>query len=127
MAVLGNNPKGKEWTAGIQHPRRKDAFAAITQMDERCLATSGDYATTFSEDFGNHHILDPSTGRSPQELSSVTVLAPTATDADALSTAAFIMGPEKGMRLIQQCKHTDAYMILKDGTNLVTEGFPCHP
>lgn len=125
IGTIGTNPKGKAWTAGIQHPRRSDAFSAVTEIDDRCLSTSGDYATTFSKDYRSNHLFDPSTGQSPQELSSVTILAPNATDADALSTAVFIMGPDKGMKLIRQCPSTDAYMVLKDGTTLVTEGFPC--
>ena len=126
IATMGTNPKGNSWSVGIQHPRRFDSFSAITKMDGRCLATSGDYATSFSDDHRFNHLFDPSTGHSPDQLSSVSILAPNGTDADALSTAAFILGPEKGINLVQECPSTDAYMTLKDGTNIMTKGFPCN-
>lgn len=126
IATMGHNPKGTSWSVGIQHPRQLDAFSAITKMDGRCLATSGDYATTFTNDYRFNHLFNPSTGHSPDRLSSVSVLAPSGMDADALSTAVFVLGPEKGMQLVQKCPATDVYMTLKDGTNIKTEGFPCN-
>jgi len=120
------NPLNEDaaWRVGIQHPRERDAFAALASLENRCLATSGDYETTFSDDFSRHHIFDPHTGESPGELASVSVLAPTAMSADALSTTLFVLGPERGMEMLRQCPGIDALMILKDGRRLATDGFP---
>jgi thiamine biosynthesis lipoprotein len=126
---LGRNVAGKGsgdgWTAGIQHPRVEDAYVAIARLaGGRCLATSGDYATTFSDDFRHHHIFDPRTGQSPTELASVSVVAPTAMAADSLSTACMVLGVEQGAALLRQFEQVDALWVRKDGRILKTEGFP---
>ncbi len=125
IGPLGSNIQGNPWTVGIQHPRQSEAFSALAQSDGRAIATSGDYATTFSPDFQHNHLFDPHTGHSPEELASVTVAAPTATDADALSTAISVMGLDEGLALIQTLKQCDALLVTKSGRTLMTEGFPC--
>ena len=104
MSAAGRNLEGAAWKIGIQHPRERDAFATLASLDNRCLATSGDYETTFSADFSRHHIFDPHTGESPRELASVSVLAPTAMSADAFYT------------LIESCRRRgiDPYAYLRD-------------
>ena len=124
MVPLGKSTDGDQWTVGIQHPRQGDAYAAIVRLDGRALATSGDYATTFSDDFRFHHLFDPRTGISPTELASVSVVAPTAMAADALSTALFVLGPARGLDLIGQTPGADAFLVLKDGRTRATGGFP---
>jgi thiamine biosynthesis lipoprotein len=123
-ASLGEAAAGDPWTVGIQHPRHEDAFVALADLDGRCLATSGDYATTFTPDRANNHIFDPRSGLSPTELASVSVVAPTAMQADALSTATFVLGPDKGLDLIGRTPRTDAFFVLKDGETIATAGFP---
>lgn len=123
FSAHGNNAENAPWRIGIQHPREREAFAALTRLENRCLATSGDYETAFSDDFSRHHILDPHTGVSPGELASVSVLAPSAMAADALSTALFVLGAKHGMEFLTRFKDTDALIILKDGHRLVTAGF----
>jgi thiamine biosynthesis lipoprotein len=124
IGALGLGQDGQEWTIGIQHPRQADAYISLTQLTGRCLATSGDYATTFSDDYQQHHLFDPRTGRSPQALASVSVLASTAMEADALSTAVFVMGPDEGFRLLQATHGADAFLVFKDGKTRKTDGFP---
>ena len=124
MSATGRNLAGAVWKIGIQHPRERDAFATLAWLDNRCLATSGDYETTFSADFSRNHIFDPHTGESPGELASVSVLAPTAMSADALSTTLFVLGLQRGMELLREYPGTDALMILKDGRPFATNGFP---
>jgi FAD:protein FMN transferase len=124
MGPLGNKPDGNPWNIGIQHPRRDDAWIALAELNGRCLATSGDYATTFTDDRANHHIFDPRTGRSPETFSSVTVVASTGMEADALSTALFVMSLDDGLRLIRETPRTDALFVFKDGRTVQTDGFP---
>lgn len=123
IAVVGDN-QGKPWTAGIQHPRQSDAYLTLARLENRCLATSGDYATTFTDDRLHHHIFDPATGDSPLELSSVSIAAPTACLADALSTAVFVLGSRRGLDLLQHYDNVDALLVCKDGKQLATAGFP---
>ncbi|HEX8915575.1 MAG TPA: FAD:protein FMN transferase [Humisphaera sp.] len=124
LAPIGRKTDGTPWTAGIQHPREPDAYAAVARLDGRCLATSGDYATAFDPDRTRHHIFDPATGRSPAALASVSIAAPTAMEADALSTAVFVLGPDKGRRLVERTPGADALFVLKDGSAFKTAGFP---
>lgn len=124
LASLGARPDGQPWAVGVQHPRHDDAYLAVAKLRGRCLATSGDYATDFSADRGEHHIFDPATGHSPQALCSVSVAAATATAADALSTAVMVLGPERGLALVRRTPAADALLVLKDGRTLATDGFP---
>ena len=123
-AVGSAKPDGSDWTIGIQHPRLEDSYLSLAKLADRCLATSGDYATRFSEDFRHHHLFDPRTGRSPTDLSSVSIAATTAMEADALSTAVFVLGPEAGLRLVHETPGADALLVLKDGRTQTTSSFP---
>lgn len=122
--ALGTKPRQQAWSVGIKHPREREAMAAVATLEGRCLATSGDYETAFSSDFRHNHLLDPQNGLSPTELASVSVVAPTAMLADGLSTAAFLLGPERGRALIAATPGADALFIHKDGQITQTERFP---
>jgi thiamine biosynthesis lipoprotein len=91
-----------------------------------CVATSGDYETTFSADYAHHHIFDPHTGDSPPELASVTVVARNGLLADGLSTAAFVLGTRTGQALIERFG-AQALFVHKDGTLHATSGFALRP
>lgn len=124
IATIGTKPDGEPWSIGIQHPRRKDAYIAVAKLRDLCLSTSGDYATTFTDDRVYHHIFNPATGRSPDKLASVTIVAPSAADADSLSTACLVMGLEKSLKLIGAMEGIEAMFIFKDGRSIATKGFP---
>ena len=124
FGALGSKPDGQPWQIGIQHPRVREAYSALAALSDRSLSTSGDYETTFSNDFSSHHIFDPATGRSPTELSSVTVLAPTGIEADALSTAIFVLGTSRGLELAASRTNVDAFVVLKNGDVIFTPNFP---
>lgn len=124
VLAMGRRDDAKDWHVGVQHPRRADAYLTTVGVTDRCIATSGDYATPFSDDLKHHHIVRPATGRSPDELASVSIAAPHATWADALSTAVFVMGPSEGLQLIQSIDKADAALVFKDGRTLTTAGFP---
>lgn len=123
FAPLGRNRNGEPWSIGIQHPRDGQSLIAVTELAGRCLATSGDYATTFSADRRFNHLFDPRTGKSPVGLASVSILAPTAMEADALSTACFVLGIERAKELIASRKHVDAYFVPVQGESVATAGF----
>ena len=124
IAALGTKAHGEPWTVGIQHPRRKDAYVSLVPLTDRCLATSGDYATPLSADYRDHHIFDPRVGRSPATFSSVSVVAPKACEADALATTIFVLGAEQGLTLIRPRPACEALLVFKDGRVLTTDGFP---
>jgi thiamine biosynthesis lipoprotein len=108
----------RPWTIGIQHPREADAVLATVAMDGRFLATSGDYATTFSEDFVHHHIFDPRTGDSPGGLSSVVVAAASGMEADALTKPVMVLEPSRARALLSRFPGAGAAWIDK-GASIV--------
>ncbi len=120
---LGSRSDGQQWRVGIRHPRQADAHAAVAGLSGRCLATSGDYATSFSGDHLQNHLFDPRTGQSPTQFSSVSVVAPTGAQADALATALSVLNPRDGLRLLNNTPQTDALFVFKDGRTLTTSGF----
>lgn len=124
ISSLGEKAVGDPWTIGIQHPRERDAFLAVADLDGRALATSGDYETTFSADFAKNHIFDPHTGESPTELASASIVAPTGLQADALSTAAMVLGRERTLAYLARLPHVDALLVDKAGNIVRTPGFP---
>jgi len=109
VCVRGHNARGEAWQIGIQHPREPDAMFATLAITDAAVCTSGDYERPAPEgnevrevSKGEHHLLDPHAGRSPRTIISATVIAPTAMAADALSTAAFVLGPEAGIAFLER-------------------------
>jgi thiamine biosynthesis lipoprotein len=99
--VAGCNPDGHPWSIGIRHPRRDDELIESVDVSNVAVCTSGDYARRRAGGDG-HHIVDPRSGMSPDTLASMTVIAPTAMVADALATAAFVLGPVHGIQLLER-------------------------
>lgn len=124
IGTIGNHAENRDWQIGIKHPRKPEALLGLTHLDGRCLATSGDYETRFGDSFERHHLLNPHTGLSANDLSSVSVLAANATQADALSTALFILGLRDGRALIEDTPRADALFVDKQGIVTRTRGFP---
>ena len=89
-------PAGSGWTIGLRHPLRPAERLAEFCLRDQSLSTSGS-GTQFFRRRGRRygHILDPRTGQPVEGIFSATVIAPTAAEADALSTAFYVMGPEK--------------------------------
>jgi thiamine biosynthesis lipoprotein len=86
----GCNPQGDRWSAGIRHPRLRNELVDRFEISDRAVCTSGDYER-------GQHILDPRRGELAHGVASATVLAPSAMLADALATAAFVLGPEQSI------------------------------
>jgi thiamine biosynthesis lipoprotein len=120
--AIGSPGRKDSWHIAVQHPRQEGDIAK-TGLQGRCLSTSGDYGTKFSDDYRYHHLFDPRTGISPTELSAVSVAAPTALEADALSTALFVLGPDKAKEMAESMKKVDALFISKSGDMTATDGF----
>ncbi len=113
--IIGDR-NGEPWTVGIQDPRQDDAMAVLLPLVDTAVSTSGDYERFFEEDgVRYHHILDPSTGDSARQSWSVTILGPEATLTDGLSTSVFVLGPEKGLALIDRLPGIDAIIIDAQG------------
>lgn len=114
---------GRPWVIGIRHP--DDAGRVIVRMPivDAALSTSGDYERYFDEDGERyHHIIDPRTGRSASEVRSVTIIGPDATTTDGLSTSVFVLGPERGIQLVERIGDVDAVIVRRDGRVLYSSG-----
>ncbi len=111
---------------GIEKPFDADGTsAAVVSVSDISVVTSGIDERYFETD-GNfyHHILDKNTGYPfDNDLTAVTIITPVSTDADALSTTCFSLGPKKGMELLESLDYADGFFITKDGEYHYTEGF----
>ncbi len=122
MRAIGN--KGKEnWQIALQNPRNRQEFITTVLLNNKAVATSGDYERYFNENKTFHHIVDPRTGYSATELISVTIVADKAIDADALATAVFVLGKEEGLKLIESLKDIEALIITEDREIIRSKGF----
>jgi thiamine biosynthesis lipoprotein len=99
-------------------------FLAVVDMSNGAIVTSGDYENyRIHEGRRYHHILDPRTGKPAQGCQSVTIISTRAETADALATAAFVLGPGEGWDLILQQANTEAMMVDAAGQLHLTSGF----
>jgi len=103
---------GKPWMVGIRDPRQADKQAVVLPLSDTALSTSGDYERYFEQDGQRyHHILSPKTGESAYEVQSVSIIGPRSTLTDALSTAIFVMGVQKGMNLLNRTPGYDGIIV----------------
>jgi thiamine biosynthesis lipoprotein len=116
----GRNAAGGPWRVAVRHPRRRAEAWCVLQLSDGAVCTSGDYERTGAG--GEHHIVDPRTGRSPRELISATVVAPTAMLADGLSTAALVMGEAQALDLIER-QGVDGLTLSGTLRGAMTDGF----
>ncbi len=122
MASAGEALGGDAWRIGLQDPRAPDGSLGVLQLRGESVATSGDYMQYLTADMSLHHILDPRTGSSPPHTSGVSVVAPSAMAADALSTAALVLGPREGMELLDRLDGIEGMIVTKDQTVLRSRG-----
>jgi thiamine biosynthesis lipoprotein len=113
----------REWKIGLKHPRKKGETLATLKLKNQAVATSGDYEKFFFKgERRYHHLLDPQTGKPAQGSISVTILAPGATIADILATAVFVLGPSKGMELIEKLEDTEGIIVTPENEVKVSSG-----
>jgi thiamine biosynthesis lipoprotein len=120
--ILGDR-RDRPWVVGIRHPDDRGRVIARIPIEDAAISTSGDYERFFDEDgVRYHHIIDPRTGKSPRGVRSVTVIAPTSTLAEGLTKSVFIMGPERGIALVETQPDVDAVVVTAEGKVLYSKG-----
>ena len=123
LAVMGRPTAGRPWTVGVQHPRGGGLLTTLS-VDAGAVVTSGDYERSMEVDGERyHHLLDLRTGQPARRSVAVTVRAPEATLADALATAAFVLGPEDAFPLVARYPGVDLALFTPDGRVLTTPRF----
>lgn len=135
MKAKGLNSRNANWTIGIEDPAQAEMGVTSTmltkvELDNRSISSSGNYRKFYIDEAGNRrpHILDPKTGFPvSHSMVSVSVLAPSATQADALATAFMSMGPEKAKILAESLPGVEAMFVIGGKEKLemeFTSGFP---
>jgi thiamine biosynthesis lipoprotein len=124
LYFAGTNAEGEPWSVGIRHPRREGEVIESLRVSDTAVCTSGDYERRASSEGPiEHHIIDPRTGSSATRCASVTTLTSSAMVADALGTAAFVLGPIEGLALLER-HGIDAVIITPELERLATVGVP---
>lgn len=111
--LVRGSKRGTPWRLGVQHPRRRgELLGEVTLLGDLALVTSGDYERFVEIDgVRYHHIVDPRTGRPARGCAGVTLTAPDATTADAMATAVFVLGPERGLRLVEESEGVEVLIV----------------
>lgn len=118
LFVGGSRPDGEPWSVGIRHPRLPDRVFATVRVINGAVCTSGDYERRTA---AGHHILDPRAA-APAATASATVIAPNAMLADALATAAFVLGGVDAIRLLER-HGVEGLIVSADVECYATAGF----
>ena len=117
VLAMGSKLDGSDYNIGIQKPFDETGEPITSvKISDKSVVTSGIYQRYFKAD-GKiyHHILDPNTGYPCENnLYSVTILTDSSLTADALSTTCFLLGYDRGMKLINQLDNVDAVFITND-------------
>ena len=97
---------------GIRDPRNADKQAVKLPLEDTAISTSGDYERFFEEGGERfHHILSPTTGKSVYEVQSVSIIGPSSTINDGLSTSVFVLGVVEGINLINRMPNYEAIIL----------------
>jgi thiamine biosynthesis lipoprotein len=116
LYVHGRKADGSPWIAGVRDPRGPEgSYFAAMPVEDHAFSTAGDYERSYvvgGKRF--HHIIDPRTGYPATASRSVTIWAKDALTADALDDAVFILGPSKGLELVESIDDAGAIIVDKD-------------
>lgn len=124
IRVIGMRARNKPWTVAVENPRKKDEYIAILKLPpDKAVTTSGDYENFYDSKKEHHHIIDPRTGHSAMELSSVTIIADSVLEANAASVTVFVLGPIKGMRFISAQRNMEGLLVTREGKIWKSPGF----
>ncbi len=122
IRTSGHPKDAKAWRVAIQDPAKQGNFPGFLEMTNAAVSTSGNYEIYYGQDRVFHHIVDGRTGYSPKRT-SVTVTAPSALEADILSTALFVMSPEEALAYIAKRPQYACLIIENDGRRIMSPNF----
>ena len=123
VACKDGTVDSRPWTVAIRDPRRAGEVVAVLPLEDCSVSTSGDYERYFDDGPERvHHLLDPSTGRSPQHVHSVTIIAADGLASEALSKAVFVRGVQRGLALVETQPGVDAVVIDAHGVLHASSG-----
>jgi thiamine biosynthesis lipoprotein len=109
---IGTPPGKAGWPIQVMDPKARTRTLATVFLRDQSLSTSGNYEKFFKLNGHTYcHIFDPRTGRPVEGVLQTTVIAPSATDSDALSTSVFVLGPERAVQLLNKLPNTSAFIV----------------
>jgi thiamine biosynthesis lipoprotein len=123
IRTIGDKGNNRPWKIAIEDPSKKRAYPDIVAITNGSIATSGNYEVFFDREKVIHHIVNPKTGLSPLIYTSVSVTAPTAMEADALSTTLFLLDPTRGIRLINSLPLCESLIITRNQNKIKSNGW----
>jgi FAD:protein FMN transferase len=119
IRAIGTRPEGTPWRVGLADPDRPGVLTETIDLVDRAVATSAGAGFRFDSRGRFTHLFDPTTGRSPSLYSTVSVIAPTAAEADALSTAFSLMPVSRIQDVVAARPNVQARIVEADGTLIV--------
>ena len=121
----GRNPEGQYWKIGVAAPQEEFGVQKIIPLENKAVATSGDYRNYFEMDGKRYsHMIDPRTGRPiTHQLASVTVIQNSCMSADALATAIDILGPDEGLKFALS-RELPVFLIVRKGNSFIEKMTP---
>lgn len=119
----GRSAERRPWRVAVRHPFDDGVFPDVIDVKRAAVATSGSYEIYFDRERRFHHIVNARTGRSPDVCAGVTVVAPTTMAADMLATAAFVLGPDEGIRLVERLRGVQCVIVTRDGRRVASRGW----
>jgi FAD:protein FMN transferase len=123
IKTFGSLPDAAGFPVGIKHPRKEGAVIAVIDLQDEAISTAGDYERFFERDgVRYHHILDPQTLQPARFCQSVTVIGKEGVLVDGLDTGIFVLGPKRGMALVERLAGVEAVIIDDQGTMTLSSG-----
>ncbi|MDH5667168.1 MAG: FAD:protein FMN transferase [Nitrospira sp.] len=123
IKTFGVLPDRDGFPVGIRHPREEGVVMAVIDLKDEAISTAGDYERFFERDgVRYHHILDPKTLQPARTCQSVTVIGKEGVLVDGLDTGIFVLGPERGMDLVEHLPNIEALIVDQQGRVTVSSG-----
>ncbi|OEK02003.1 hypothetical protein BFP97_10940 [Roseivirga sp. 4D4] len=123
LNAFGSRADGSDWKVGVANPDNADEMLLYVPTEKLSAATSGDYVQFFVHNGQRYsHNINPLDGLPLKGVKSVTVLSPSAELSDALATAVYVMGSDKGIRFINQLPNTHCIIIDDRNRLFLSEG-----
>lgn len=123
IRVRGSRGGRQPWRVAVRDPDGSADFPDQIELSGGAVATSGSYEEFYDPEREHHHIISADSGASPQQIKSVTVIAPDAMAADALATSVFLMEPSAGLVFLETLRGCEGLIIGRNDTRMKTRGW----
>lgn len=123
IRASGKRSDGRPWTIAVEDPAKKRNYPEVIRLTNGAVATSGSYEIYYDKARVFHHVIDPRSGASPGHNESVSVIARSVMEADALSTSVFVLEPTDGLRFIEGLQGAECLVLGHAGTKSQSNGW----